>query len=243
MKEDRHPDLDIIARCAEGDRGAQRLVMDRLLPVVRMQVSLLLRHMAGSRDSRADKQDLVQDVLVELLRKKAQELRRWQPSGGLTFEGFVRLITRRFVARRICHQGRRVERFLATAPDALDMVTSPQHEDLVARRDEIETVMRELHARMSERDQVLFTRVFVEGQTSAAVALELGMSTDALKKWRSRMYARVHQIATQLGPQAPAGDSMAPPPLRDPKPSSVPKPTSVPVLMTTKDATARKARP
>lgn len=207
----------MIDRCAGGDRRAQRVLMTRVLPVVRMQVSLLLRHMGGPRAISADRQDLCQDVLVELFRKGAQELRRWDPEAGLSLEGFVRLVARRFVARRICRQGKRYERFLATAPDALDAVSPPPQDDEVERRDQLDAVLGELHAQMSPRDQVLFMRLFVEQQPSAAVAQELGMSIDALKKWRSRMYARVDRIATRLRSEGASVPRMSPSAIADPR--------------------------
>lgn len=173
--------------------------MKRLIPVLRMQISVLLQHMGNDRSSAHDRQDLLQDALVELFRNEAQELRRWNPRGGLSLEGFVRLIARRFVARKIVRKTRRHERFLSTAPDALDAV-SPVEDDgeTVDRQHDLDVVLRELHTRMSDRDRVLFTRLFVEERASAVVAQEVGMSIDALKKWRTRIYARAQRIAAEL---------------------------------------------
>ncbi|MCH9683718.1 MAG: sigma-70 family RNA polymerase sigma factor [Deltaproteobacteria bacterium] len=172
--------------------------MTRLIPVLRMQISILCQHMGHDRSSN-DRQDLLQDALVELFRSGAQELRRWSPQGGLSLEGFVRLIARRFVARKIVVKAQRRERFLSTAPDALDAVGPIDGlDDNLARQHDLDVVLRELHARMSDRDRVLFTRLFIEEQPSAAVAREVGMSIDALKKWRTRIYIRAQRIATEL---------------------------------------------
>jgi len=100
-------DIDLVRACAGGERRAQRVLMKRLIPVIRMQISLLLRHMTPGRDIRQELCDLQQDVLVELLRARAQELRRWDPDVGLSLEGFVRLVTRRYVARPVAARGAR----------------------------------------------------------------------------------------------------------------------------------------
>lgn len=171
--------------------------MKRLLPVMRMQISLLLRHMTPERANGPELHDLQQDLLVELFRSGAQELRRWNPEAGLSLEGFVRLITRRFVARRIVRAARRRERFLSTAPDALDAL-GPEQPDVVERDDHLGAVLDALSAQMSARDHGLFMRLFVEEQPTAVAAREEGMSVDALKKWRSRMYARARRIAAQI---------------------------------------------
>ena len=194
----RHPDVELVARCADRDRVAQRELTLRLLPVLRMQIAVLDGHMAHTSTGSSDRKDLLQDVLLELLRNGAQELRRWKPERGLSLEGFVRLVARRFVARKLARRSRDRQRFLATAPDVVDMEPVEACEGEVARRHDLDLVLRELYARMSERDRVLFDRLIVEECTVADVAAELGMTLAAVKKWRTRIYGRAKQVAAEV---------------------------------------------
>ncbi|HET6582630.1 MAG TPA: hypothetical protein VFG69_04270 [Nannocystaceae bacterium] len=202
MGEDaRHPDLELVDACARGDRPAQRALMRRLVPILQAQIGAVLVRVRGGI-AEVDLRDLVQDTLVELLRAGAQELRRWHPSRGLTLDGFVRLVARRFVLRRLGRLGRERRLLEATDPDVLDAFTARLPSPQV--RDELDAILGVLYAELGPRDRELFERLFLEQQEPGEVAQALGMSSDALKKWRSRFYARAAGIAERLdrGPSA-----------------------------------------
>lgn len=196
--QDRHSDLTLIDACAAGDRAAQQRLMLRLMPVLQTQVAAVARRVTGSvgRTSRHSVQDLLQDVLVELLRNDAQELRRWDPARGLTLEGFARLVARRFALRRLLRG--RPEPVDATEPDVLEVRYGGTSDDRVEHRDELDAVLGALDAEMTPRDRDLFRRLFLEEQSSAAVAEAMGMSAAALKKWRSRLYQRARGVAERI---------------------------------------------
>lgn len=190
-----HPDLDLVDACARGEPAAQRAMMQRLLPVLRAQLGAMLLRMRGSI-SAVDLRDLIQDTLVELLRNGGQELRRWDPARGLSLDAFVRLVARRFGFRRLDRLGRDHGLVESTDPDVLDAFAtrhgSPQG------RDELDGLLTALYAEMGVRDRELFERLFLEQQDPADVAAALDMSADALKKWRSRFYARAAATAARL---------------------------------------------
>ncbi|MBV1857880.1 MAG: sigma-70 family RNA polymerase sigma factor [Nannocystaceae bacterium] len=195
----RHPDEDLVDACARGHWAARRRLVERIIPVVSAEVSRVLRRTPSGvgRDRRQESQDMLQEVLVELLSKDAHELRRWQPDRGVNFDSFVRIITRRSVVRRLQRADRR-EASLSQATVAWLHPSPPKAEDSLAARDHLDALLDELGSDMSERDQELFERLFVEEQPSSEVAEAVGMSRDALKKWRSRMYAKVRRAAEKL---------------------------------------------
>ncbi len=215
MKE-RHPDLVLVDACAAAERDAQRALMHRILPVLQAQVVAVARRTPQWRghDSRREVSDVVQDVLVELLRNGAQELRRWDPERGLSLEGFVRLVARRYAQRRF-YRGRD-DRVEPVEPEVLEAHQPAGDHDRVAHRSELGAVLRALYAEMSPRDHELFRRIFLEEQPPAEVAAQLQMTAGALKKWRSRLYQRARRIAEKTR-QAPSlravitqGDRMSP---------------------------------
>lgn len=167
------------------------------MPVLEAQVGFVARRAAagGHPAGRQDAQDLIQDVLVELLRNEARELRRWSPERGLSLEGFARLVARRYAMRRL-FRGRR-ELTEATEPERIEAHRASA-DDRVEHRDELGAVLDVLEEHMGPRDRELFTRLFLEEERSADVAEDLGMTMAALKKWRSRLYQRARSAADRI---------------------------------------------
>ncbi|MBL8944611.1 MAG: sigma-70 family RNA polymerase sigma factor [Myxococcales bacterium] len=190
-----HPDLDLVDASARGDRAAQRALMVRLVPVLQAQIGAMLLRIRGAV-TEVDLRDLVQDTLVELLRSDSRELKRWDPARGLTLDAFVRLVARRFALRRLGRIGRHQHAFEATDPDVLDAFAGRHVSPQVA--DELDVLLSALYAELGPRDRELFERLFLEQQEPAEVATALGMSADALKKWRSRFYERATSTAARL---------------------------------------------
>jgi DNA-directed RNA polymerase specialized sigma24 family protein len=175
--------------------------MQRLSPLLHAQISALLgRASAGrTRVRTSDAQDLLQDVLVELFRNRLQELRRWHPDRGLTLEGFVRLVARRFVVRRMRRLGRIDGRTDPADPDVLEAFETATHDGMrLESRDRLQVVLGALWGELGARDRELFERLFLAQEPPADVAAALSMSADALKKWRSRFYARATAIAERV---------------------------------------------
>lgn len=194
---DLHPDTRLIDACADGDRDAQTALMRRLLPVLKHQVAAVTRR-ASTRGSgfRREVQDVVQDIFVELLRDGAKELRRWDPSRGLTLEGFARLVARRFATRRI--MGRKPEPADPTEPALLEATFGGSTTNTVEHRDELDVILEGLYAQMTPRDEELFRRLFLEEQSPATVTAQMDITPAALKKWRSRLYQKARDVAQKV---------------------------------------------
>lgn len=186
-------DRELIRASGAGDRRAQTALIGRLVPIVRAQLRALCARLGVTAAQELG--DLEQDALVELWRNDLQELRRWDPARGMSLSSFVRLVARRSAMRRLARRFKAEAIAAATAPDVIEAFAGRGPSDV---RDELDELLREVYAELGPRDRELFERLFLEQQESAEVAAALGMSADALKKWRSRFYARVGAISARM---------------------------------------------
>ncbi len=162
------------------------------------------------RDPRQDVLDLSQEVLLGLFERDARELRRWDPARGRSLDSFVRLVTRRRVARIL---GQRVGNPWADDPtDPVDL-DADDDEPLTRRlenRQELDSVLVALHAKMTVRDQELFELVFVEELDPADVATRMDMTRAAVNAWSYRMRKFARAVAIQFDPVESSGDPTTP---------------------------------
>lgn len=197
MDETDRRDLALIRACAGGDRRAQTELVGRLVPIVRAQLGAMLGRLGGGLGQ--DLADLQQDVLVELWRNDLQTLLRWDPARGLSLASFVRMVARRQGTRRLLRRHRADAVVAATAPDVLELFAGTKPDGV---RDELDELLRAIYSEFGPRDRELFERLFLEQEEAAEAASALGMSVDAVKKWRSRFYDRVARTAARLASNA-----------------------------------------
>ncbi|MEM6988876.1 MAG: sigma-70 family RNA polymerase sigma factor [Myxococcota bacterium] len=149
---------------------------------------VVVRHGArAGRRSPQDAADLTQEVMVAMFDRNARELRRWDPERGLGFEGFVRLVARRRVARTLARQRGNSRVVVPVEPSTVE-----QHPDVTgARRVEVrgqlEQVLRRLQPKMSVRDRTLFELLYVEEHEPAVVARRMAMTRGAVNAWSYRL--------------------------------------------------------
>jgi RNA polymerase sigma factor (sigma-70 family) len=193
-------DEQLVLGALAGQPAARRQLAGRLLgPIQREVVAVLRRAAAASgRDPRQEAQELTQDVLVTLLERDGQELRRWEPARGRSLESFVRLVARRRVARIL---GQR--RGNPWASDPVDPQTTDAElsddTDLLHRMEErsmLGRVLDHLYAQMSPRDTELFQALFVDERDPQEVADALGMTRGAVNAWSYRARKLARKLAT-----------------------------------------------
>lgn len=190
-------DVALVRRALAPERGAQRELAARLLDPIHREVSLAMRRHAAARgrDARQDVLDLVQDVLLTLLERDGQELRRWDPDRGRSLESFVRLVARRKVAR-VLGQLRGNPWALApvdAAPDPADLAAVVR----IEQREALEAILDGLYASMETRDAELFELSFVDDLDADEVAKRMGMSSGAVNAWRYRVRKTALRLAAQ----------------------------------------------
>lgn len=137
----------------------------------------------------ADAQDLVQEVLVKLVR----ELPAYEQGRMQSFRAWLFRVT---VNQCRDYRRRKATRTLpgadglstVSAHDALSELEEMEYRTLLVRRG-LETIRPDFH----EATWKAFTRVMVEGRSPAEVAAELNLSVNAIFLARHRVLARLRQ--------------------------------------------------
>ena len=190
-------DEQLVAFALGGDRDARRRLAARLIDPIHREVGLcLLRRAAvARRDPRQDVADLVQDVLVSLFDRDAQELRRWEPERGRSLASFVRLVARRRVARIL---GQRRGNPWFVPPVDLQNVDLDDQAAVAQRledRGQLDAVLAALHERMNPRDHELFDLLYAQELEPDEVAKRMQMTRGAVNAWSYRMRKLARSVA------------------------------------------------
>jgi RNA polymerase sigma-70 factor (ECF subfamily) len=141
-----------------------------------------------------------QQVFVSLLEGDARALRAWAPGRGLSLLEFVELLASREVVS-ILRSGRRNPwKEDTVAEDVIDEHAGVEQgpELLASARNFGAALVERLHAQLSTKGIELFELLFVQERDVAEVAGSLGMSTDAVYAWRSRIARLAREIAREL---------------------------------------------
>lgn len=190
------PDLSqderLVQAALAGAAGIQRQLAERLLDTIQREVVFVLRRMAVAqrRDPHQEVRDLVQEVLIALFERECRELRRWEPKRGRSLNSFVRLVTRRKVARILGQKKGNPWADQPVDPHTIESERADPEANTILRRleerDELSAVLDTLYAHMSPRDLELFDLLFVQERDPAEVALTLDMTRGAVNAWRYR---------------------------------------------------------
>ena len=143
---------------------------------------------------------MTQEVFASLFADDAKALRAWQPARGLSLVNFVGLIAEHQVAS-IFRSGKRrpwseeivvdndFESIGETAIGPERQVASVQFYGLLLER---------MRAELTPRGFELFHMMFIEEKSVEAVCATMGMSTDAVYAWRSRLPKLVRKVAAEI---------------------------------------------
>ncbi|KYF89927.1 hypothetical protein BE17_45505 [Sorangium cellulosum] len=182
----------LLASALGGDVQSTRAVIVALTPVIHARVGrALLRRCA--RLARDRKDDLVQDVFVELLRDGSRALRAWDPARGLSLANWVGLIADQRVAAAFRGCRRRLDSAALPLDDAPegDARSADDPEATVLARDHIERQLGLIRAELSPLGLELFEALIVDEEPIASVCARTGMSTSAVQAWSSRLRRRL----------------------------------------------------
>lgn len=173
-----------------------------LLPVVELKVTYVLRPiaLAKRRDLTTVRQDLVQDVLVELLRDGGKVLRQWDPTRGCSLTSFLALVTRCYIRHRFKQfKGNPWASDPVSAQELMALVDDGVPEratlaDDLEHRQQLEYLYQSLDAKLNSRDRTRFNDIFVQQKTPAEVAQKEGVSENAIHQWSSRIIRKMRAI-------------------------------------------------
>lgn len=196
-----------VERALARDPDAMRLFLDSTTPIVQARVvkALLRRRGGGSgRDLRQEMQDLVQAVFLAVFEDDGRALRAWAPDKGLSLPNYLGLLAEREVAS-ILRSGRRSP-FTEdpTEHDDLDDATAPapSMHTQIASREMLERLLDALRSSLSPKGLRVFQMLYVEERTVEEVQAELGMGTEAVYQWRSRLGKQVRKLISELDPSS-----------------------------------------
>lgn len=177
------------------------MLVDTLLPVIKVEVAVALRRRASAsgRDAQQDVDDFVQDVLVHLLAQDGRVLERWDPARGRSLTSFVRMVTRHRVARGLAGFRGNPWSGEPTEDEQLESLRADTSGTFrrIASRDQLARLLEQLRARLDERGLRLFGLIFVEQRPIADVCDTMGMSRAAVDQWSSRLRRMVRGLAKE----------------------------------------------
>jgi RNA polymerase sigma-70 factor (ECF subfamily) len=170
----------------------ERQAWDRF---VALYTPMLYRWARGQKLQEADASDLVQDVLVVLLRK----LPEFRYDHHKSFRGWLRTVTlNRWRDRQRRRAGRRLQENdaaenLLLAPDAAAVFAETEYRVYLVRR-----ALELMRAEFQPTTWRACWEHVVSGKTAATVAAELGVSPGAVYVAKSRVLARLRQELKDL---------------------------------------------
>ena len=174
---------DLVTRALAGDRQAMRQLFAHVIcPVVERRLSHRLA-LAGA--SRAELADHVQEVLVHLLERDAEVLRRWDPGRG-RLEPFVAKVAENHLISRL----RRKPPPSPSESLDLEAASSATPEQGAALSHTVLRLLRE----MTENDAMLFRAMYLEELSPDEAAAQLGITRDAAHKRIQRLRGRLAEM-------------------------------------------------
>jgi DNA-directed RNA polymerase specialized sigma24 family protein len=202
-----------------GNARARRELMLKLMPIVQARVARILvrARPASGVAPRQELQDVMQEVFVALFEDDARTLRAWDESRGLSLANFVGLVAERQTVSILRSGKRSPFRETPSELEELDRALDPEQgpEPSALSRDLLVRLVERLRETLSPKGLDLFYRLYVDDESVDQVAIDTGLSTDALYAWRSRLGKQVRALAFELAPES-SKMSAASPPLRSP---------------------------
>lgn len=187
---ERERSIEELVSCALArDRAALRYLFAHVIcPVVERRLAHRLA-LAGA--DRAALHDHVQEVLVHLLERDADVLRRWDPARG-SLEPYVAKVADNHLISRL---RKRPPPSPIEEPD-LEAATTASPEQRAACSHLVMRLLRELN----DSDAALFRAVYLEELSPNEAATALGISRDAAHKRIQRLRARLTELLSNPVP-------------------------------------------
>ncbi len=184
-------------RMMRGDREAARLLLHRVAPVIRARCRRVVSRSGGA----AHADDLVQEVWLSLLADEARALLDFQPDRGVSFEGYVGMLSER-AAWKVLRRGQAQKRGGHLRLVELDYATEQAAESanpaaVAEARDMAARLGEHLGEHLPPRGQLIFRYVFTDGCTVQQTAECLGVSPQVVYNWSHRIRAVARDFIAQ----------------------------------------------
>lgn len=180
----------LIGRAHGGDRGARKILGERLLPIIQRAVVRRLYPLARActRDPAHDRDDFIHGVWLRLFEDDWRVLRGYQSERG-TLEAYVATVADRHVLDVFRSKARDPYKQLPMDGADLEARATPMTslEPRAAAREELERLYDYLCGRLDARGILLFHMLEVDRLSVVEVCERAQMSRDALYQWRVRL--------------------------------------------------------
>jgi DNA-directed RNA polymerase specialized sigma24 family protein len=181
-------DYTLVRRALAGESAALMQLIERLNPVIRARVLRSLSPFGRAGQQEVD--DFTQEVFAHLFADHGRALLGWQPSLGLSLEGFVRLLSHHKVVTILRTKSRSPFGQVLEDPvicDERPFERSRSLDSEIAQRERVEQLVERLSGFVSPRGLDVFRRLFIELESPQEVARALDLSLDSVYQWRSRL--------------------------------------------------------
>jgi RNA polymerase sigma-70 factor (ECF subfamily) len=176
-------DRELLRLCLDGAPGAWDAFLDRYGGLL---VHVVARAAAqrGVPLGPGDRDDLVAEVLVEILRNDSAVLRGFQ--GRASFTTFLTVIARRVAVRSMIRSAE-ARKAVASGGDVVLAADPRDTEAAIANRDEIEAMLGRLDSEEAQLVRLYHVERKSYGEISRATGMPLGSIGPALSRARQKM--------------------------------------------------------
>ncbi|MGE0192855.1 MAG: RNA polymerase sigma factor [Planctomycetota bacterium] len=192
----RDEEAALVARCALGEPEAWPELVDVYGPLVRALAQRMLLRRSG-RAAAPDVDEVVADVFLALVRRDRLLLSRFDPT--YRFSTYLGVICRTQVVRLLRRAGRRpvpVEELGQVPGRETDL--GPAGALREQERAEALASLRAALEELGERDRLLLTLRFLDGQDYRAIARALAISPESVGQLLTRAKARLRERVPHL---------------------------------------------
>lgn len=203
------PTADAVRQALAGDRAQVRALVSALTPTIQARVArvLLRTGCQGRRGSvRQEVEDLTQQVFERLFSHEGRALLAWDEQRGLGLAQYVGLVAEREVVSIL--RSKRKSPYTERPTEEAQLEDSTRDHDAteanLLTRQMATTLCKRLEGSLSPLGFRVFELLFCDESSPEAVCRELGMSTDALYAWRSRIRKTARELAIELSTEGGA---------------------------------------
>jgi RNA polymerase sigma-70 factor (ECF subfamily) len=185
-------DRNLLQQCLSREPRAWQNFVDRFLGLV-VHVA---NHSAESRSVRLteqDKEDLVAEVFLTLIKDDFAVLRRFRGQSSLAT--YLTVVSRRVVVRELL-KARPASRGSESA-SAAAAGSDDDHEERISDRDQVERLLRTLHGPEAE----VIRLYHLEGKTYREISSSVGMPENSIGPTLSRARAKLRQAGVDAADQ------------------------------------------
>lgn len=196
---------ELLRGCLAGDLQEVRRFVDTFTPLIRARARQVLfgaRGGYGRLVSQQDLDDLVQSTFEVLFKDGARTLRNFDPSRGMSLDGYVGQIAQREAhnfmdRRRADKRGGGQSEVPLDAGDALPLQVPsslPGPDQQLESQGTLVALQSALFERLSEKGQLFFRLMFVEELETEEIVQSLGVTRDVVYTWRRRILQAMEEV-------------------------------------------------